>query len=105
MFNLPGFSGFLTENPYEAYGLRILGDIQAAANDTDDALVSYHEARTLADSLGMRPLIAMTDLRMGRLMERAGQSAKAKRHLDAARTLATELDMTLWEMPGGFEQG
>jgi len=86
------------ERGHEAYGLRILGDITAALDGgAGEAEVSYQGAKALASSLGMRPLIAMTELRMGRLLECRGQKEKSEQHINAARMMAAEMGMTLLE--------
>ncbi|MGI9500184.1 MAG: adenylate/guanylate cyclase domain-containing protein, partial [Geminicoccaceae bacterium] len=86
------------ERGHEAYGLRILGDVMAAGSkkaDTDAALINYQGAKTLAGTLGMRPLLAMTELRIGLLLDRTGQKAKASRHIAMARKMAADMGMTL----------
>ncbi|NJO36660.1 MAG: hypothetical protein HC871_02345 [Rhizobiales bacterium] len=88
------------ERGHEAYGLRLLGDIGVASTGAmQDALVNYQGARALAATLGMRPLIAMTELRIGRLLAQNGQKAKARNHVAAARKIAAETGMTLQEPP------
>ena len=95
------------ERGHEAYGLRILGDVMAisAAEESQDAMVNYQEARALAATLGMRPLIATIELRMGRFMERTSQKTKARQHINAAQSLAAEIGMTLRELPAGAAKG
>ncbi len=95
------------ERGHEAYGLRILGDIMAisTAEETQGAMVNYQGARALAATLGMRPLMATVELRMGRLLERTGQKTDARKHIDAAESLSAEIGMTLWEMPAGAANG
>jgi len=95
------------ERGHEAYGLRILGDIMAASagEKTQDAMVSYQGARALAAALGMRPLMAMTELRIGRLLECGNQAAKARKHIKTAESLSAEIGMTLWEIPAGTQGG
>lgn len=86
------------EPGHEAYGLRILGDIVAAHPDvgaSDTAEVNFRAAMALAHDLGMRPLLANCELRLGRLCERAGRKKEAKQHIDAAETMAKDLGMHL----------
>ena len=90
------------ERGHEAYGLRILGDI-LVNRSAEDAMVNYQGARALAATLGMGPLIAMTELRIGRLLERTGQEEDAKRYINVARNMAAELGMQLWEMPAASQ--
>ena len=95
------------ERGHEAYGLRILGDVMAisAAEESQDAMVNYQGARALAATLGMRPLIATIELRMGRFLARTSQETKARQHIDAAQSLAAEIGMTLWELPASAAKG
>ena len=88
------------ERGHEAYGLRILGDIAAWSDgNTQDAMVSYQSAKTLAATLGMRPLIAMTEYRISHFLDRNGQKAKAKQHLDTAEKIVGQTGMTLLNLP------
>ena len=87
------------ERGHEAYGLKIMGDVIAVSDgDVQEALSNYQDAKVLAGTLGMRPLLAMTELRMGRLLEKTGRSEGAKQHLTAAKAIAAETGMTLVEM-------
>ncbi len=87
------------ERGHEAYGLRIFGDILATgdAPDSQAALVNYQGGRALADSLGLRPLVAMIELRLGRLRDRDGQKEKARPHIETAEAMAKDMGMTLLE--------
>ena len=87
------------ERGHEAYGLRILGDISTSFGDAEEAMVNYQGTRALAATLGLRPLTALTELRMGRLLEQTDRKPKAQQHIDAAERLAADLGMTLWELP------
>ncbi|MEM7043446.1 MAG: adenylate/guanylate cyclase domain-containing protein [Pseudomonadota bacterium] len=89
------------ERGHEAYGLRILGDIMASteAGTMEDAMVNYQGAKAIAAALGLHPLMALIDVRMGRLLERAHQTEKGKQQIAAAEKLATDLGMKLWEGP------
>ena len=84
------------ERGHEAYGLKIMGDIIATdGSDDQEAMSNYQGAKVIAESLGMRPLLAMTELRTGRLLERSGKHEDAELHLATARKIAVETGMTL----------
>jgi tetratricopeptide (TPR) repeat protein len=90
------------EPGHEAYGLRILGDIIAAYPDVEAANIAkgnYQAAMVLAKSLGLSPLIANLELRLGLLAERAGDRKAAKKHRAAAEAMAAELGMRLVPPP------
>ncbi len=88
------------EPGHEAYGLKILGDITAAEGEAmEEAMTHYAGAKSLAETLGMRPLLAMTELRMGWLLQKNGRGGDAKPHIHMAETIAADTGMTLLEMP------
>jgi class 3 adenylate cyclase/tetratricopeptide (TPR) repeat protein len=88
------------ERGHEAYGLKILGDIVTADDgDRQEAMINYQGAKAMASTLGMRPLLAMTELRMGRLLESMGNSREAQARLTTAKAIAAETGMTLVEIP------
>ena len=53
-------------------------------------------ARTLAEALGLRPLVAHCHLGLGTLHQRTGKNAQAREHLTAATTMYREMDMRFW---------
>jgi len=59
-------------------------------------LCTHNAARTLANELGMRPLVAHCHLGLGRLYRGTGDHAKAQEHLTTAVTLYREMDMGFW---------
>ncbi len=86
------------ERGHEAWALRLLGEI-AAKSDPLDAKETeryYREAWTLADELGMRPLVARCHLGLGKLDGRPGDGAKTREHLITAATMFREMDMGVW---------
>jgi tetratricopeptide (TPR) repeat protein len=84
------------ERGHEAYGLKIMGDIVAAGDgEAKKAMSNYQGAKAIAEDLGMRPLLAMTEQRIGQLLEKAGKREEAEPHLKAAKTIAAEVGMTL----------
>ena len=90
------------ERGHEAYGIKILGDILGAlpdANAPETAKTNYEAAMALGRSLGLRPLLAMCEQRLGHVHERSGRKADAKKHADAADAMAKELGMKLLPYP------
>jgi tetratricopeptide (TPR) repeat protein len=68
------------ERGQEAWALRLLGEIscQVAAPEADKAEENYRRAMTLADELGMRPLIAHCHFGLGKLYRRTGNIEKGE---------------------------
>ena len=86
------------ERGQEAWSLRLLGEIcsHAHALDVERARGSYNEARDIADTLGMRPLVAHCHLGLGKLYRHTGDKAKAAEHLTTAATMYREMDIDFW---------
>ena len=84
--------------PHQAWALRALGEIASHRDppDTEKAEAFYREARTLADQLGMRPLVAHCHLGFGRLYQRVGKSHEAREYLASAVTMYRAMDMRFW---------
>src|SRR5262249_47448968 len=80
-----------------AAALYVLGEA-AARGSLDVGKAEHHhmEAITLAEELGMRPLLARCHLGIGRLYLRAGDRDRAEGHLLTARRLFSAMDMPLW---------
>jgi tetratricopeptide (TPR) repeat protein len=89
------------ERGYEAWALRLLGDIAAQSDSLSrsQAEARYRDALTLAERLGMRPLVARCQLSLGRLAERVGDRLAADSQLARAAALCRELDMPLMRDP------
>src|SRR5258705_436504 len=86
------------EAGYEGWALRLLAEI-ALASDTPDATRAIEhgrEALTLAEELGMRPLMAHCHLVLGRALAQGTDPAAARRHLAAASQLLGEMGMQAW---------
>jgi tetratricopeptide (TPR) repeat protein len=83
---------------YQAYALRLLGDVVAQREppDYERAEVYYQEALVLADELGMRPLQAHCHLGLGTLYATIGQREQARAGLSAAIKLYRTMAMTFW---------
>jgi tetratricopeptide (TPR) repeat protein/class 3 adenylate cyclase len=86
------------ERGHQVYALRLLGEIAAhrAPPDCDQAAVHYRQALTLAEELGMRPLMAHCHLGLGTLYGRIRQSEQAHIALSTALTLLRSMGMTFW---------
>jgi class 3 adenylate cyclase/tetratricopeptide (TPR) repeat protein len=86
------------ERGYEAYALRLLAEIacleNAAARET--AKQHYHQAITLAEEVGMRPLIAHCHSGLAKLYRRTGKHAESDQHLAAATSMYCEMGMPFW---------
>jgi class 3 adenylate cyclase/tetratricopeptide (TPR) repeat protein len=82
----------------EGHVLRLLGDIAAHPDrvEVDTAEAHYRQALTLAEALGLRPLLAHCHLGLGALYRRAGTRQQAREHLTTAATMFGEMDMRFW---------
>jgi tetratricopeptide (TPR) repeat protein len=86
------------ERGNEAYALRLLGDI-AAHQDTPEiqrAEAHYRQALTLAEALGMRPLVAHCHCSLGTLYAATGRREQARAALSTAIALYRDMDMAFW---------
>jgi tetratricopeptide (TPR) repeat protein len=86
------------ERGNEAYALRLLGDI-AACHDPpciEEAETHYRQALTLAEELGMRPLVAHCHHDLGTLYAKSGQREQARAKLSTAIELYRAMEMTFW---------
>jgi hypothetical protein len=83
---------------YQAYTLRLLGEIAVHRDPPDATLaeVHYQQALTLADELGMRPLQAHCHLGLGRLYAKREQREQTRAELSTAIELYRAMDMTFW---------
>jgi predicted ATPase/DNA-binding winged helix-turn-helix (wHTH) protein len=83
---------------YQAYALRLLGDI--AAHHTPPAVEEaerhYREALAVAEAIGMRPLMAHCHLGLGTLYAKAVTREQARAELSAAIELYRAMEMTFW---------
>jgi tetratricopeptide (TPR) repeat protein len=86
------------ERGYEAWALRLLGEIAGhhARPDVPTAAAHYGAALTLASELEMRPLVAHCHLGLGRLHRRRGHPEQAQGHLTTARAMYGEMGMDFW---------
>ena len=86
------------ERGHQAWALRLLGEIAAHSDSPDSgkAEAFYREALTLADELGMRPLMAHCHLGLGTLYRKMGRADQARAELSAAVELFRSMEMTFW---------
>jgi tetratricopeptide (TPR) repeat protein len=86
------------ERGYEAYALRLLGDIAARheSSERGQAEEHYRQALTLAEELGMRPLTAHCHLGLGLLYGQTDRAAQARAALSAAIEWYRVMEMTFW---------
>jgi tetratricopeptide (TPR) repeat protein len=86
------------ERGYEAYALRLLGEIATSADrpDLEAGHGLYEQARGLATALGMRPLVAHCHLGLGKLSLQTGSRQEAQEHLATATAMYREMDMRFW---------
>jgi tetratricopeptide (TPR) repeat protein len=86
------------ERGNQAHALRLLGDITAHgdAPQVEPAEDYYRQALTLADDLGMRPLLAHCHYGMGILYLKTSRLEPARLELTTAIALYCAMDMTFW---------
>ena len=86
------------ERGFEAYTLRLLGEIACHADSLDVKIGEghYRQAMALADELGMRPLVAHCHVGLAKLYRRTGKRQKAQEHLTTATSMFREMDMRFW---------
>ena len=86
------------EGGHQARALCLLGDIasQDGSLESGQAEGYYRHGLMLADNLGMRPVLALCHLGLGKLYRSRGQRLGAEEHLGAAFSLFAEMDMRLW---------
>jgi class 3 adenylate cyclase/tetratricopeptide (TPR) repeat protein len=82
----------------EALALRQLGAVHTHATPPDAAQAEahYQQALALAETLGMRPLVAHCHHGLGQLYATIGCRAEARAELSAAIELYRVMDMTFW---------
>jgi len=86
------------QQAYEAYALRLYGEIAAQRTplEVERAAASYQQAITLAEALGMRPLLAHCHRGLGTLYAKIDRREPACAELSAAIALYRAMDMTFW---------
>jgi class 3 adenylate cyclase/tetratricopeptide (TPR) repeat protein len=88
----------LRERGVEVQILRLLGEITSHPTrlDVDAAEAHYRQALTLAEPLGLRPLLAHCHLGLGTLAWRVGKQRDARDSLTTAVTMFGEMEMWYW---------
>ena len=86
------------ERGHQAWALRLLAAIaaQRESPEVEQAEDYFRQALTLAEELGMRPLVAHCHLGLGTLYRKIGRLEPARAGLSAAMALYRAMDMTLW---------
>jgi tetratricopeptide (TPR) repeat protein len=86
------------ERGNEAYALRLLAEITAHRHPPENMLAEehYQESLTLAEALGMRPLVAHCHLGLGQLALKIGQKEQARLQLSTAIDLYRAMEMRFW---------
>ena len=86
------------ERGYQAYALRLLGEIASRRDppEVTSAEAHYQQALVLASELGMRPLQAHCHRGLGILYGRVGQARQACAALSTAIVLYRAMAMTFW---------
>ncbi|MFN8632443.1 MAG: AAA family ATPase [Chloroflexota bacterium] len=88
-------AGAHQERASQAAALRMLGDIATQAG-APDAESRYHDALSLAEELGMRPLQAHCHLGLGKLYRQLERIDEARAELTTAVAMLREMGMALW---------
>ena len=86
------------ERGYEAWSLRLLGEVASHHSRPDVATAEAHygAAIALASELEMRPLVAHCHLGLGTLYRRVGKREQPHEHLSTATTMYREMAMQFW---------
>lgn len=86
------------ERGSEAWALHLAGEIEAqsAPRPGDAGRAHFDHAMTLAEELGMRPLVAHCHAALGRLDRRTGTPSEADERLRTARAMYREMGMSRW---------
>jgi tetratricopeptide (TPR) repeat protein len=86
------------ERGYQAWALRLLGEIAAHQDppEIEPAANHYQQALALAEELGMRPLVAHCHLGLGTLYAKTGQGEQARAELSTAIAMYRAMAMAFW---------
>jgi tetratricopeptide (TPR) repeat protein len=89
---------------FRAHALHLLGDLAAHPDqfDAESGVTHYQQALALAQSHGMRPLVAHCHLGLSKLYRRTGKPEQARENLTAATTMYREMDMGVFLEQGGM---
>jgi tetratricopeptide (TPR) repeat protein len=86
------------ERGYEAWALRLLGEVTSHQSRLDVATAEAHygAALGLASELRMRPLMAHCHRGLATLYARVAERKRAEEHLAKATAMYREMDMGFW---------
>ncbi len=86
------------ERGNQAWALRLLGEIAVHREppERESAETYYQQALTLAEELGMRPLLAHCHFGLGTLYTKIGQREQPRTELASAIELYRAMEMTFW---------
>jgi predicted ATPase len=84
------------ERGHEVYALRLLAEVAAAHDSPAEAESSYRQALSLAEDMGMRPLLAHCHCGLGKLYVKIGRRDEARAALATAIGLYRAMEMTFW---------
>jgi len=86
------------ERGYQAYALRLLGEIASRRDppEVTSAEAHYQQALVLASELGMRPLQAHCHRGLGTLYSRVGRLEEARTALSTTIHMYRTMEMSLW---------
>jgi tetratricopeptide (TPR) repeat protein len=95
------------ERGYEAWALRLLGEIASRRDppDIEQATAHYRQAIGLSEVLGMRPLVAHCHLGLGALARKTGRGEQAQEQLTTATAMYRQMDMRFWLERAEAEMG
>jgi tetratricopeptide (TPR) repeat protein len=83
---------------FRAHALHLLADLAAHPDqfDAESGVAHYQQALALAQSHGMRPLVAHCYLGLSKLYRRTGKPEQARENLTTAMRMYREMDMAFW---------
>lgn len=84
------------ERGTEAVALHLLGAVHAALDDPARAEACYRDGLALAETLGMRPVIARCHAGLGRLQRALGSTAAGDDALDLAARMFSDMGAPAW---------
>ena len=86
------------QRAFEADALHAGGDVASRSEPFAAAVAEqqYRAALSLANELGMRPLVAHCHLGLGKLYRRTGKRQEAQEHLATATTMYRDMEMPFW---------
>jgi len=95
------------ERGHEAWALHLCGEASAASGVPDFALAesNYTAALVLAESHGMRPLVAHCHAGLARLCSRSGMRQQAQEQFATATRMYREMDMRFYLKQAEAERG